>query len=127
VQPKSSFAVVTSDGEPIENARITLATYRWPFPRPATTVLTTFRTDEEGELHLRSRRRWHWQIALPDAWTAYTWGYCVEKAGFRAVASPEIDKRIGAVTVTLEAASTLSVCAWPEDDGQAYWQVAVEE
>ena len=127
VQPRSSFTVVTFDGERVHNARVTLATYSWPFPRPTTTLLTTFRTDEAGELNLRTRRKWHWQVALPDASTAYSWGYCVEKPGFHAVASPEMHERIGAVTVTLEAASAPSTCVWPQDDGQSHSQVAINE
>jgi hypothetical protein len=125
VQPTARVTVVDSRGVAVEGARFTLATFRQPFPLPHATVLTTYRTDRDGRLTLRKKRRWVWQILLPDGVTWYTWAYCIEKPGFKATAvtEPMFEEPI---TVVLEDAPVASECVWPSER-DLYWQVRTSD
>ena len=125
VQPRVSLKVTDSRGVALEGARFTLATFRQPFPFPHTTVLTTYHTDRGGSLAVRKKRKWVWQIMLPDGVTWYTFAYCIEKDGYRAIA--ETEPAFGEpLTVVLADAPGRSECVWPRD-GEAYWQVRTTE
>lgn len=125
VRPKTDLTVVDAQGAAIAGADVTIATFRQPFAMPRTTVLTTYRTDASGVLKLRKQRKWQMQAMLPDAFGWYTWIYCIERAGYQARASEEVDDRIGPVTVVLEPNPAPSQCVWPVSDEQRYWEVEV--
>ncbi len=125
VQPKVRLTVVDPRGVPVDGASFTLATFRQPFPRDATTVRTTHWTEQNGTLVLRKRRKWMWQVLLPDGGTWYTWVYCIEKPGFKAVAvtKPTFAEPI---TVVLEDSPMGSECVWP-DARDSYWNVRTSD
>jgi len=117
VQPKAQFTLVDSTGAPIEDAKIMLTTYRQPFGALHPSV-ATFRTDARGTVALKSERKWHMQVVLPDGITWYTWAYCIEKSGYLAVASqqPNFKEPVG---LTLERSDQQSVCRPPDDSDWA--------
>jgi hypothetical protein len=125
VRPKVDLTVRDAGGGAVENAAVTLATFQYPFPFAHSTALTTYQTDAAGALSLRKRRKWLWQVLLPDGVRWYNWAYCIEKSGYRAVAAVEPDFSEPLVVV-LEPSATSSVCKWPTD-GEAYYQLKVVE
>jgi hypothetical protein len=125
VQPRADFIVRDAAGAAVENAAVTLATFRYPFPFARSTTLATYRTDMTGTVSLRKKRKWLWQVLLPDGVSWYNWAYCVEKPGYRAAAAVEPD--FGEpLAVVLEAAAKPSVCEWPGGD-EPYHQVEIVE
>jgi len=125
VQPRVDLSVADTSGAPIEDAAFTLATFKQPMPSAANAIRVTYRTDERGYLTLPKRRKWVWQVVLPDGMTWYTWAYCVEKPGYRATA--EIDASFGEpIAIVLEDTSAPSECVWPSGD-EAYWRVRTSD
>jgi hypothetical protein len=125
VQPKAQFLVRDANGHPIENAVVTLATHRMPFPSASERTLSHFRTDAAGKVTLKTKRTWELQVMLPDGSSWYEWIYCIEKPGHRAVfsTSPDFGKPVVAF---LEYSEKRSACKWPTDD-QMYHEVSVIE
>ena len=127
VRPSTTIAVVDAEGRAVPDADVTIATFRQPFPFPRSTVRTTYRTNEAGVLNVKQKRKWQLQVMLPDGYGWYTWLYCVEKPGYRAVASTEIEDRIGPITVVLQPSpSRRSLCVWPSEQ-RPYWEVVVAD
>ena len=124
-RPKVELTVVETTGRAVDDATVTLATFRFPFPLAERTAFATYRTDAGGNLRIRKRRKWVWQVALPDGIQWYGWAYCVEKPGYRAVAAVEPDFA-EPHTVVLEQSMRRSVCEWPAED-ELYHQVEVVE
>lgn len=125
VRPRVDLVVQDSEGKGLQGAAFTLATYHYPFPMASSTTLTTHQTGVAGDLKLNKRRKWLWQIALPDGIRWYDWAYCVEKPGYRAVVAVEPDFT-EPIAVMLERSTTSSVCDWPTVD-EPYYQVEVVE
>jgi hypothetical protein len=125
VQPRVDLRVTDTRGAPIEDAAFTLVTFKQPFRSAETALRATYRTDESGSLTLPKRRRWVWQVVLPDGMTWYTWAYCVEKPGYKATA--ESDESFGEpIAIVLEDATAPSACVWPSDN-EAYWHVRTSD
>ena len=126
IRPRVDLTVRDAAGAPVENASVTLATFHYPFPSPRSTMLARYETDGAGALSLRKRRKWLWQILLPDGVRWYGWAYCVEKPGYRAVAAVEPDFK-GPMTVVLEPSTKTSACKWPVSGDESYYAVEVVE
>ena len=69
VQPDVTLRVTDTSGAPIAGAAFTLATFEQPFTRSNDVVRATYRTDEDGYLSLPKKRKWVWQVVLPDAFS----------------------------------------------------------
>jgi hypothetical protein len=124
-QPKVMLRVHDESGRPIKDATFTLATYRYPFPSPRTTKLLTQYTDAGGVVSLSKKRKWQWEILLPDGSAWYEWGFCLEKPGYRAVASADADFD-DLAEVVLKESPVSSRCKWPGEN-EAYYEFKVVE
>ena len=125
VQPEMELVVQDTNGRPVESATFTLATYRYPFPHQRTTNFSRHETDSAGTLAIPRRREWKLEVLLPDGSSWYAWGYCIEKAGYRAIAVAETDFE-KPVTAVLQPYVGSSRCKWPTK-GEPYYGVAVVE
>lgn len=125
VQPKVELVVQDSTGRPVGSATFTLATYRYPFPSQTTTKFTRYETDSAGAISIPRRGEWQMEVLLPDGSSWYAWRYCIEKAGYRAIASAET-RSIDPLTIVLEPHVGSSHCKWP-GEGEAYYRVKVVE
>jgi len=67
---------------------------------------------------LKRKRKWEWNVYLPDGASWYEWDLCVEKVGFvsAALAEPEFREPIRLV---LSASSERMECRWPENSNWA--------
>jgi len=126
VQPKVKLVVQDPSGRPVEGATFTLATYRYPFVLPATTKLDRYETNAAGVVSIPRRGDWQMEILLPDGSSWYVWRYCIEKAGYRAIASEETRRIDVPLTVVLEPYQGSSRCRWP-GEGEAYYDLEVIE
>jgi hypothetical protein len=126
VQPKVDLVVVDTAGRPIEGATLTLATYRYPRAMPGTTQFARYETDAAGTASIPRRGDWQMEILLPDGSSWYGWRYCVEKAGYRAIASAETRKFRRPLTVVLEPRQGSSKCKWP-GEGESYYKLEIVE
>ncbi len=126
VQPRVDVVVLDSAGRPVQGATFTLATYRYPRAVPATTKLVPYQTDAAGTVSIPRRGDWQMEILLPDGSSWYGWRYCVEKAGYRAIASAETQRFSRPLTVVLEPRQGSSKCKWPRE-GEAYYDVKIVE
>jgi len=124
-RPKVEVRVRDEHGHPIEDATFTLATYRYPFPTPSATTFLRGRTDAAGVVSLPKKRKWQLEILLPDGSAWYSWRSCIEKPGYRAVASAE-SKFEGPIEIVLKASAVSSSCKWPGEN-DAYYDVRVVE
>jgi hypothetical protein len=123
VQPRLKVVVMDPAGRPVENATFTLVTYREPMgARPK---LTRYQTDSAGALFIPRRGQWQMEILLPDGSSWYSWGYCVEKAGYRAIAVPWKELK-SPLKIVLEPRSGSSQCKWARE-GEDYRDVTVVE
>src|SRR4029453_15092487 len=109
-QPKFDLRVRDESGRPVEDAAVTFATYRYPFPSTQSTTLAVHHTDAAGAVSLRKKSRWQMEILLPDGSAWYAWRFCIEKAGYRAFASAEVDDFEGPVDVVLKGSLVPSFC-----------------
>jgi hypothetical protein len=125
-QPNVRLIVRDAQGEPVQNATVTLATYRNTLPALYPATVATYQTDAAGKLSLRKRRTWEWQLMLPDGMVWYSWAYCIEKPGYRAVASVQPDFSKPDVVV-LEQSATASRCKWRSESEWQYQVKIVEE
>jgi hypothetical protein len=125
VQPEVELVVRDPDGRAVENATFTLATYRYPFASPRTTQFAQYQTDSAGTVSLPGRGKWQVEVLLPDGSSWYAWGYCIEKAGYKAIAEKETSFE-EPLTVVLEPYPGSSQCKWPTED-EAYYDVKVIE
>lgn len=126
VQPRVDLIVLDPSGDPVQGATFTLATYRYPRAVPATTNFARHETDAAGTVSIPRRGDWQMEILLPDGSSWYGWRYCVEKAGYRAIASAETTKFSRPLTVVLEPREGASKCKWP-GEGEAYYHVTIVE
>jgi hypothetical protein len=124
-QPKIALRVHDESGRPIKDATFTLATYRYPFPNPRTTKLVTQYTDADGVVSLSEKRKLQWEILLPDGSAWFGWGFCLEKPGYRAVASADAAFD-GPMEVVLKESPGPSRCKWPSED-EAYYELKLVE
>ena len=125
-QPKFDLRVRDESGHPVKDASVTFATYRYPFPSSGTTTLAIHHTNAAGVVSLLKKSRWQMEILLPDGSAWYAWRYCIEKAGYRAFASAEVDDFEGPVEVVLKESVVPSSCEWPGKN-QAYYDLKVVE
>lgn len=125
VRPNVNLVVHDVKGAPVENATFTLATYRYPFPSSTTTRFALYETDTTGAVSIPRRGEWQMEVLLPDGSGWYAWGYCIEKAGYRAVAVAETGFE-ESLTVVLQPHPGSSRCRWPAE-GEAYYGVKVVE
>lgn len=126
VQPRVDLVVLNPAGQPVQGATFTLATYRYPFAVARTTKFARYETDAAGTVSIPRRGDWQMEILLPDGSGWYAWRYCVEKAGYRAIASAEARKFRRPLTVVLEPSQRSSKCKWP-GDGESYYDLEVVE
>jgi hypothetical protein len=125
VQPKVDLVVQDLNGRPVENATFTLATYRYPFPTQRTTEFDRYETDSAGAVSISRRGKWQMEVLLPDGSNWYAWGYCIEKAGYRAIAVAETRFK-EKLTIVLQPHPGSSQCKWPTA-GEAYYGVKIVE
>ena len=114
VEPRANIYVIDASSTPIADAKVTAVVYVQPFGHGQ--VLSRPMTDANGAVHLRPDRHWVFQIALPDAVTSFSWGYCVEKAGYQAVTGP-LEHSRKPLAIRLEPSAGKSRCAPPDDYG----------
>jgi hypothetical protein len=126
VQPTAKVVVHDPAGRALENATFTLATYRYPFPSPRSTQLARFQTDSAGAVSIPWRGIVQMEVLLPDGSACYQWGYCIEKAGYGAVAVAEA-KFDEPLSVVLQPHPAASRCQWPGAEDDSYWGVKVVE
>ena len=126
VQPTAKIVVHDDAGRPLENATFTLATYRYPFPSPRSTQLAQFQSDAAGAVSIPWRGVVQMEVLLPDGSAWYQWGYCIEKAGYGAVAVAE-EKFDQPLSVVLQPHPGSSKCEWPGENDGPYWGVKVVE
>jgi hypothetical protein len=124
-QPEVVLRVRDENGRPIKDATFTLATYRYPFPSSRTTTFVTQYTDAGGVVSLSKKRKWQWELLLPDGSAWYGWGFCLEKPGYRAVASADAAFD-GAAEVILKESLGPSRCKWPSGR-ESYYDLKVVE
>jgi hypothetical protein len=113
VQPRAEVRVTGAAGEPIEGAEVTFVR-AVVFPGWHE-VLGEYATDATGTVKLPLRLKWHLQIMLPDAYTSYSWAYCVEHDGRIAVMSPLERWRRPSVAI-LKPSPTRSTCVLPNEN-----------
>lgn len=126
VQPRVELVVVDPSGSPVEGATFTLASYRYPRAVPATTKIARYETDSAGTLSIPMRGDWQMEALLPDGSSWYVWRYCIEKTGYRAIASAETRRIKRPLTLVLQPHQGSSQCKWP-GEGEAYYQLEVVE
>ena len=61
------------------------------------------------------RLGWHVQVMLPDAYTSYSWAYCVERDGYSAVMAP-LQRWHRPSVVVLNPSRTRSTCVPPDEN-----------
>jgi hypothetical protein len=125
IQPKTKIVVQDPTGRPLENATFTLATYRLPFASPRTTKFARYETDSTGTILIPRRSEWKMELLLPDGSSWYGWGYCIEKEGYRAIASAQT-KLKEPLTLVLQPHPGSSWCKWP-GEGESFYAVKVVE
>jgi hypothetical protein len=113
VQPRAEVRVTGAAGEPIEGAEVTFVRAD-VFPGWHE-VLGEYTTDATGTVKLPVRLKWHLQIMLPDAYTSYSWAYCVEHDGHIAVMAPLERWRRPSVAI-LKPSPTRSTCVLPNEN-----------
>jgi hypothetical protein len=120
VQPRAEVRVTSAGGQPIEGAEVTFVRAN-VFPRWHE-VLGEYSTNANGAVRLPLRLKWHMQIMLPDAYTSYSWAYCVERDGYRAImASLERWRR---PSVVLLSPSLIPSMCIPPDEGYPFLRVS---
>lgn len=126
-QPRVELVVVDPNGSPVQGATFTLASYRYPFVVPATTRFARHETDAAGAVSIAMRGDWQMEALLPDGSSWYVWRYCIEKTGYRAIASPETRKIKRPLTIVLEPHPGTSQCKWPAEGEAAELKVVETE
>lgn len=126
VQPGVDLVVLDPAGLAVQGATVTLAAYRYPRAVPATTKFARYETDAAGTVSIPRRGDWQMEILLPDGSSWYGWRYCVEKAGYKAIASAETRRFERPLAVVLEPSRRSSKCQWPAE-GEAYYDVKIVE
>jgi hypothetical protein len=111
VQPRAEVKVTGAAGETIEDAKVMFVRAN-VFPGWHE-VLGERLTDASGTVKLPLRLKWHMQIMLPDAYTSYSWAYCVERAGYRAVIAP-LERWRRPSTASLNRSLTQTTCVPPD-------------
>jgi hypothetical protein len=112
VQPRAEVRVTSEAGQPIEGAEVTFVRAN-VFPGWHD-VLGASSTDASGTVRLPLRLKWHMQIMLPDAYTSYSWAYCVERDGYRAVIAP-LERWSRPTVAMLNPSVTESTCIPPDE------------
>lgn len=107
--PGSEISVVDAQGSPIENAKLTLATYQDFLRRVVPTAPNSFYSNRKGIIKLPSKRDLVLQVPLPDAYRFYTWEFCISKEGYRATAGG-IQAGVRVPQVVLHASDKSSTC-----------------
>ena len=123
VQPKVKLMVVDPSGRPVEGATFILATYH---SRAPVTTFAGYETDVAGAVSIPFRGDWRMEALLPDGSSWYVWRYCVEKPGYRAIASEQTRRIKVPLTVVLEPHHGSSQCSRPAE-GERYFELEVIE
>lgn len=119
-QPNLDFRILDSRGEPLEKGEIVLKTITYPYGRTEKTE--TFHKNNEGIVHISSRREWQIAYFMPHGRKFYSWQWCAQAPGYNAeagevrdglVSSPESREPLDAsevIAVNLSPSSNAASC-----------------
>jgi len=113
VQPRAEVRVTSATGDSIDAAKVTCVRAN-VFPGWHE-VLGEYSADANGVVKLPLRLKWHVQVMLPDAYTSYSWAYCVERDGYAAVMAP-LKRWHRPPIVVLNPSLTRSTCVPPDEN-----------